>query len=226
MRQLFVFITALFAVGCGIQKPPQQLMIINGTFFNQMPEQPPHDVYIRMGVLKDDVYEKISIVNYDTPLSAEALAFAVPVKKVKNGEDILERSKSVQTFPVEISGDAPDIKTGELFPEFKLMDNKGQEWTRENFMGKKVVLNFWYTGCRSCVHEMPELSSWVARYPDVLFVAVTFQNAEQIDRTKKDKKFRFHQLVEARDLIDAIGLGCYPLTLILDEEARVILISS
>ena len=71
MRHLFLIITALFAIGCGvIQKKPQSLLIINGSFFYEMPEQPPHDVYIHMGMLKDDVYERISILNYSTPLSA------------------------------------------------------------------------------------------------------------------------------------------------------------
>ena len=226
MRQLFLIIAALFAFGCGIQKQPQSLMIINGSFFNEMPEQPPHNVYIQMGVLKDEVYDKISILNYGTPLSSEALALAVPVKKIKNGKEILDRSKSVQTFPVEISSSYPDIKSGDVFPDFNLLDNKGQEWTREDFKGKKVVINFWYTGCKPCVYEMPELSTWVSKYSDVLFIAITHQSSEQIAGIIKEKNFRFHQLVDAQDLIDAIGVGSYPLTLILDEDSRVILVES
>ena len=179
-----------------------------------------------MGSMKDDVYERISVVNYDVALSDEAMAFAIPVKKVKDGEAILERSKSVQTFPTEMTGGMPDIQPGDLFPEFELRDNRGKVWTREDFRGRKVLVNFWYTGCRPCIYEMPELSRWVSRYPDVLFVAMTFQTAEQIERTVKEKKFKFHQLVEARDVEDAVGLGSYPLTLILDEDSRVILVEA
>ncbi|MBO5877081.1 MAG: TlpA family protein disulfide reductase [Bacteroidales bacterium] len=207
-------------------KPPQSLMIINGKFFTEMPEQPPHDVYIYMGAMKDDVYDKISVVYYDVALSDEAKAFAIPEKKVKNGKDILERSKSAQTFPVEITDGMPDIKPGDVFPEFELKDTKGRVWTRDDFEGRKVVVNFWYTGCKPCIYEMPELSRWVSRYPDVLFVAMTFQTAEQIERTVKERKFKFHQFVEARAVENAVGLGSYPLTLVLDEECRVVLVEA
>jgi thiol-disulfide isomerase/thioredoxin len=226
MRQFFLIITALCAIGCGMLKPPQSLMIINGKFFTEMPEQPPHDVYIYMGAMKDDVYDKISVVNYDVALSDEAKAFAIPEKKVKNGKDILERSKSAQTFPVEMTDGMPDIKPGDVFPEFELKDTKGRVWTRDDFEGRKVVVNFWYTGCKPCIYEMPELSRWVSRYPDVLFVAMTFQTAEQIDRTVKERKFKFHQFVEARAVENAVGLGSYPLTLVLDEECRVVLVEA
>lgn len=223
MRQFFLIITALCAIGCGMLKPPQSLMIINGKFFTEMPEQPPHDVYIYMGAMKDDVYDKISVVYYDVALSDEAKAFAIPEKKVKNGKDILERSKSAQTFPVEMTDGMPDIKPGDVFPEFELKDTKGRVWTRDDFEGRKVVVNFWYTGCKPCIYEMPELSRWVSRYPDVLFVAMTFQTAEQIERTVKERKFKFHQFVEARAVENAVGLGSYPLTLVLDEECLVVL---
>lgn len=226
MRQFFLIITALCAIGCGMLKPPQSLMIINGKFFTEMPEQPPHDVYIYMGAMKDDVYDKISVVYYDVALSDEAKAFAIPEKKVKNGKDILERSKSAQIFPVEITDGMPDIKPGDVFPEFELKDTKGRVWTRDDFEGRKVVVNFWYTGCKPCIYEMPELSRWVSRYPDVLFVAMTFQTAEQIERTVKERKFKFHQFVEARAVENAVGLGSYPLTLALDEECRVVLVEA
>lgn len=191
-----------------------------------MPEQPPHDVYIYMGAMKDDVYDKISVVNYDVALSDEAKAFAIPEKKVKNGKDILERSKSAQTFPVEMTDGMPDIKPGDVFPEFELKDTKGRVWTRDDFEGRKVVVNFWYTGCKPCIYEMTELSRWVSRYPDVLFVAMTFQTAEQIERTVMERKFKFHQLVEAWAVENAVGLGSYPLTLVLDEECRVVLVEA
>ena len=70
---------------------------------------------------------------------------------------------------------------------------------------------------------MPELGSWVAKYPEVLFVAVTYESADAIAQIVKDNGFHFHQLVDADALVDAVGVGSYPLTLVLDEESRVIL---
>lgn len=106
------------------------------------------------------------------------------------------------------------------------MDDKGKEWSLKDLKGHKTVINFWYTGCRPCRNEMPELGSWVTKYPDNLFVAVTYESADAIAQIVKDNGFHFHQLVEANELIDAVGVGSYPLTLVLDKEARIILLES
>lgn len=204
----------------------KSLIIINGMFFSEKPEPTPCDVPIQMGVLKDDVFGKIAIMNYDEPMSQEAMALAIPVDQIENGADILERSKSVMTFATVMSGDNLNIKVGDVFPEFKVMDDKGKEWSLQDFNGKMTVINFWYTGCKPCRKEMPELGSWVAKYPEVLFVAVTYESADAIAQIVKDNGFHFHQLVDADALVDAVGVGSYPLTLVLDEESRVILLES
>ena len=165
-------------------------------------------------------------MNYDEPMSQEAMALAIPVDQIENGTDILERAKSVMTFATVMSGDNLNIKAGDVFPEFKVMDNKGKEWRLKDFNGKKTVINFWYTGCKPCRKEMLELGSWVAKYPDVLFVAVTYESADAIAQIVKDNGFLFHQLVDADALVDAVGVGSYPLTLFLDEESRIVLLES
>lgn len=73
---------------------------------------------------------------------------------------------------------------------------------------------------------MPELGSWVTKYPDNLFVAVTYESVDAIAQIVKDNGFHFHQLVEANELIDAVGVGSYPLTIVLDKGARIILLES
>ena len=204
----------------------KSLIIINGMFFSEKPEPTPCDVPIQMGVLKDEMFGKIAIMNYDEPMSQEAMALAIPVDQIENGADILERSKSVMTFATVMSGDHLNIKVGDVFPEFKVMDDKGNEWSLKDFAGKKVVINFWYTGCKPCRKEMPELGGWVSKHPDVLFVAITYESAEAIEKIVAESGFHFHQLVDADDLVETIGVGSYPLTLVLDESSRIVLLES
>lgn len=204
----------------------KSLIIINGMFFSEKPEPTPCDVPIQMGVLKDEMFGKIAIMNYDEPMSQEAMALAIPVDQIENGADILERSKSVMTFATVMSGDHLNIKVGDVFPEFKVMDDKGNEWSLKDFAGKKVVINFWYTGCKPCRKEMPELGGWVSKHPDVLFVAITYESAEAIEKIVAENGFHFHQLVDADDLVETIGVGSYPLTLVLDESSRIVLLES
>ena len=222
-RVLVIIFSILLLSSCGMYRH-QSLRIINGVFFTENPEPLPDDVPVFVGVINDKKYGKIQVLNHPVSLSEEAMAYAVPVRKVKNGASILETSKTVSAFPVSFSTTMPDLQVGDVFPDFRLSDNKGNEWTLDDFKGKRVMVNFWYTGCRSCCAEMPQFGSWVSKYPDVLFVAMTFQNAEQIRKTVTERGFHFHQLVEATELMETIGIGTYPLTLILDEESRVVLL--
>lgn len=233
MHRIILVLFSLLALGIstyaqssGTNEQIKSLFIINGLFFSEKPEQPPHDVSIQMGMLKDDKFGKIVIMNYDTPLSNEALALAIPVDRIENGADILERSKSAMTFASVLNSDQLNIKAGDLFPVFNLKDNKGNEWSLKDFAGKKVVINFWYTGCKPCRKEMPELGGWVSKHPDVLFVAITYESAETIEKIVAENGFHFHQLVDADDLVETIGVGSYPLTLVLDESSRIVLLES
>ncbi len=227
MKRILTLTIILFSVCAFAQnEQPKSLVIINGLFFSEKPEPTPCDVPVQMGVLKDDKFGKIAIINYDEPMSEEALALAIPAEQIENGAEILKHSKSVLTFATVMSGDNLNINVGDVFPEFTVMDDKGKEWSLKDLKGHKTVINFWYTGCRPCRNEMPELGSWVTKYPDNLFVAVTYESADAIAQIVKDNGFHFHQLVEANELIDAVGVGSYPLTLVLDKEARIILLES
>ena len=79
MHRIILVLFSLLALGIstyaqssGTNEQIKSLFIINGLFFSEKPEQPPHDVSIQMGMLKDDKFGKIVIMNYDTPLSNEA----------------------------------------------------------------------------------------------------------------------------------------------------------
>ena len=96
-----------------------------------------------------------------------------------------------------------------------------RQWTQEDLKGKKVVINFWYTGCGPCIKEMPELGSWVKKHRDVIFLAVTFESAEKIKDIVKENKFHFHQLVDDKELRNQVGVSSYPYTLVLNEEGVI-----
>lgn len=93
-----------------------------------------------------------------------------------------------------------------------------------DFKGKKVLINFWYSGCGPCRQEMPEMGKWVRKHRDFLFIAATYEDDEIVRKVVKENKFRFHQLFGAVNLHDAVGVSCYPLTIILDEDGKVVLI--
>lgn len=68
---------------------------------------------------------------------------------------------------------------------------------------------------------MPELDRWVKQFPEVTFLAITFQKTEQIQQLVAEQHFYFHQLVEGGELIKELGIQSYPTTFVLDENNRI-----
>ena len=173
--------------------------------------------------MNDEVHGTILVENHDTPLSKEALAYAIPIEEIENGAAILARSKTVKMVPCETVSDLK-IKIGDEFPDFCERDLKGKIWTKEDFKGKNVLVNFWYSGCGPCRDEMPEMGKWVRKHRDFLFVAATYEDDDLVKKIVKENKFKFNQLVGTVNLHDVIGVSCYPLTIIINKEGKVILI--
>ncbi len=58
-------------------------------------------------------------------------------------------------------------------PAFVLPDLDGGEIELADFGEQTVVLNFWFTDCGPCRHEIPELSAWSAAHPEVPLIGVS-----------------------------------------------------
>jgi cytochrome c biogenesis protein CcmG/thiol:disulfide interchange protein DsbE len=52
------------------------------------------------------------------------------------------------------------INAGDTAPDFKITGDDGKTYTRENFGGKVLVLNFWASWCAPCVQEAPSLQAF------------------------------------------------------------------
>ncbi len=218
---LILFLVCMCASCASKKVPTKKLLIINGLFFYEKPEQVPTGVTITISMLKDSIWGGIPILNYPHELSDAAKKYAIPVEEIKNGKEILERAKNVQGLQSQFISSKSNLDIGDSFPNFTLYDINGRKWTQKDLKGKKVVINFWYTGCGPCIKEMPELGSWVRKHRDVIFLAVTFESAEKIKDIVKKNKFHFHQLVDDKELRNQVGVSSYPFTLVLNEDGRI-----
>jgi thiol-disulfide isomerase/thioredoxin len=96
----------------------------------------------------------------------------------------------------------------------------GPEYTQ----GKTVVYNFWFTSCKPCVAEMPVLNRLSAAYrsDSVVFIGITFDDKEKVEKFLSSKPFDF---TIARLSLDAIQklkkVSLFPLTMILDRHRRL-----
>ena len=72
--------------------------------------------------------------------------------------------------PLQSSGPAPD---------FSLLDPMtGRQVTLSDYQDQVVVLNFWFTDCGPCRREIPELSAWAEKNPDVPLIGVSTDRYE------------------------------------------------
>ena len=104
--------------------------------------------------------------------------------------------------------------TGDRAPAFSLRAIDGRAVSLEEFRGRPVVLNFWYSGCPPCRREMPLLQSYADRHPGIALLLIDRQDAEGPARA-----FATSAGVHAPVLLDADGrvtaayrVAAYPTT--------------
>jgi thiol-disulfide isomerase/thioredoxin len=126
------------------------------------------------------------------------------------GDQLEEEYEYIDVF-------APYI--GEAFPSFSLSSLSGREFDSHQLRGKPTMINFWFTRCVPCVEEMPVLNELKERYQEeVNFIAITFNDAEEVRGFLEKHSFDFMHLVDAEEFIDQLGNKAYPKNLFLDKE--------
>ncbi|MBB6185641.1 TlpA family protein disulfide reductase [Oleiagrimonas soli] len=63
-------------------------------------------------------------------------------------------------------------------PELKVATLAGTSFDLAAQRGKWVVVNYWATWCRPCIHEMPALSKFVDSHADVVAIGLAYQDAD------------------------------------------------
>ncbi|MCD8030658.1 MAG: TlpA family protein disulfide reductase [Bacteroides sp.] len=159
----------------------------------------------------------------DEVLSEEEISHAVATNEIPFGNDLLETLKlgeehrKVVAAMSDPSVKASALKVGEMIPEFSATDTKGIVWNKEGILGKPTVMNFWYIGCAPCIREIPELNEWMEEVPDVNYLSVTWNTAQQIGSIVTQTPFLFHHLTDNLFLFQLFAVQITPTTILLDK---------
>jgi len=85
------------------------------------------------------------------------------------------------------------------------------------------VLNFWFKECSPCIAELPELNRLRQTYneTDVVFLAPTFNTAEEVDSFLDNREFLYNIFSDATPLIKEFRVTSFPTHILIDRNGII-----
>lgn len=147
-------------------------------------------------------------------------AKSIPAERVKFAEKLISdyngrRPQSVAKYQ------GIGAKVGEPLIEFEYSDIDGNVWNNEKLKDKIYVINIWQAECGPCRREMPTLSKWKERYPDVIFLSASRHSKEEILPIVSEHQFTWTHLQCATNLVALVRQEGFPLTIVVDRKGIV-----
>lgn len=175
-----------------------------------------------MAVLKDP--EGAMVIGVYLPegyvMEESMVARAIPAERVKYADKLIRdyNGRRPQTVGVY---EGIGAKVGEPLVEFEYSDIDGNVWNNEKLKDKVYVINIWQSECGPCRREMPILSEWKEKFPDVVFLSASRHNREEILSVIAQHRFTWTHLQKASDLVALVRQEGFPLTIVVDKNGIV-----
>jgi len=125
----------------------------------------------------------------------------------------------------------PQPEVGKLMPSFSLnyiTQYKSKTASLNDFKGKWLFLDFWFTGCRSCIKSFPKVNEYYKAYKDKLTWMMVGLNDQKYNKgiEKLYENFRQKQNLEMPAAFDSVladkwGIGSMPHIIIVDPSGIV-----
>ncbi|WP_232764045.1 TlpA family protein disulfide reductase [Salegentibacter salinarum] len=113
-------------------------------------------------------------------------------------------------------------KIGMKIPAQKFELVGGDEIIIGGKANKPTLINLWFTSCGGCIQEMPVLNELKVKYAEkVNFIAMTFNEAEEVSEFLEKRKFNFRHVTDARDFIGTIKSYPYPENIFIDKNGVI-----
>lgn len=112
---------------------------------------------------------------------------------------------------------------GAVFHDFSLVTLSGDTLTNADANGNVLLVNFWFSGCRPCLDEIPHLNELVETFKDepVLFIAPTFDPAQKVQRFITKFPFDYHLVPDVKDFCLELNIRSYPTHFVVDQDGVI-----
>ena len=135
----------------------------------------------------------------------------------------------------EASQDLPSVRTlstvetapqvGKRAPDFTLVSTDGTQYKLSQFLGRKVLLNFWLEGCPACELEMPLLQVAYDKYgrDQLAILAVNVRgDTDKVKYYAANEKLTFPVLLDSEGVADGVYKGpAFPTTFFIDSTGII-----
>lgn len=227
-NSLFLILSMMFVWAglCSAQTSTEKYYLIDGCFFKGTPPGVRSDLESGYIFLKDDEGNEATEIRLrkGKSLPEYALKYRVPAEEVPGGEELLRISRSGTQKMLAIAAFNSvtlDEWVGKAFPDFKVTDTTGRTWTKADILGKPFVLNYWHTGCRPCIKEMPELNEWMKICPNVTYFSTTWNTPEQIKKIVETRPFLFTHVADDLIFFNMFKVQVTPTTVLVDKKGII-----
>ncbi|MDD5647599.1 MAG: redoxin domain-containing protein [Dehalococcoidia bacterium] len=143
--------------------------------------------------------------------------------------------RSKDTGGKESTQDLPSVKTlsmietapqvGKRAPDFILKSIDGTEYSVSQFLGRKVMLNFWLEGCHACELEMPLIQTAFDKYgrDELAVLAVNVRgDPDKVKYLVANERLSFPVLMDSEGEADSIYKGpAFPTTFLIDSTGII-----
>ena len=115
------------------------------------------------------------------------------------------------------------VSEGNLLAFVDVEDVKGALVSTETWVGRPLVVNFWFTTCEPCRREFPVLVSAAQRRSDLRFIGVNLNDSTEAALTFAASFGADFEMFFDRDgrLTSAMGVATAPVTLLVDSGGLV-----
>ena len=153
-----------------------------------------------------DKYDKLIYLDEDGEIKAFVFT-AIEDYNISNGEETV------------------DISPKEKAIYFNFTDINGNHYSLDELKGKVIVMNYWFSACRPCVLEMPELNKLVEKYrgKEVVFLGLTYHVKANIERFLQRFQFDYNLIPESQIEIHNYHVATYPTHIVIDQNGYVVL---
>lgn len=130
------------------------------------------------------------------------------IKKKENGEIYVQLEK---------------LPIGELAPSYEFTDIDGHKIISETLKGKVVVFNFWFTTCKPCIKELPELNNMVQKYkdnPNVVFISIAKDKEERVKKFLKIHRLDYKLVIGDRSVCNEFNIKGFPTNMVIDKNGK------